>query len=96
MFVSGIYALINKVTGTRYIGQGIKVSARIAQQLSDLRCGRAKNKPMLEAYHQVGAENFAVEVSGGGWGCGPLLTVLAVVGVLFATLAVLLVAVVGA
>lgn len=36
------------------------------------------------------------EASGGGWGCGPLFTVLAVVGVLFTVLAVLLLAVVGA
>lgn len=45
---------------------------------------------------QPATQQMVDEVSAGGWGCGPLLTVLAVVGVLFATLAVLLVAVVGA
>lgn len=35
------------------------------------------------------------EASAGGWGCGPLLTVLSVVGVLFATLALVGVAVMG-
>ena len=45
---------------------------------------------------QPAAQQMVDEVSGGGWGCWPALTVLAVVGVLFTTLAMVLVAVVGA
>ena len=55
---AGIYKLVNKVTGTCYVGQSQRVKKRIREHLRLLRWNKHPNPKLQHSYNKYGAENF--------------------------------------
>jgi group I intron endonuclease len=61
MTVSGIYAIVNIVTGRRYVGSSVDVEARFKQHRRDLSSGKHHNSPLQLAWRKYGASGFRFE-----------------------------------
>ena len=55
---AGIYKLVNKVTGTCYVGQSQRVKKRIREHLRLLRWNKHPNPKLQHSYNKYGSENF--------------------------------------
>jgi len=56
--MQGIYAIINKTNGKRYIGSSIDVEKRFKNHLVTLRKGKHHNIKLQRAYNKHGENNF--------------------------------------
>lgn len=62
---SGIYALVNQVTGERYVGQAKDIRRRVLSHLRDLRAGTHKTneaRVLQRAWDEYGEVNFEAVV----------------------------------
>lgn len=59
---SGVYQIINRINGHRYVGSSINMSKRLGDHFSYLRCGRHDNPRLQRAFNKYGAENFYSKV----------------------------------
>jgi group I intron endonuclease len=62
---AGIYAIVNRTNGRRYVGQAINIRQRIATHVRDLDAGKEQtNNAMLlqRAWSEFGRDSFAVSV----------------------------------
>lgn len=60
----GIYAIVNKVNGKRYVGKSINIEQRWTSHLSQLRCiKRSKdcNRYLYSSFKKYGESNFGFE-----------------------------------
>jgi len=57
----GVYAIINRVTGEKYIGQSKNISRRYQMHLTDLRSGDHANRNLQRAFIQYGEDSFGLE-----------------------------------
>jgi len=58
---AGIYAIVNRMNGDRYVGQAENIRRRVQQHLKNLRAGREHSNSELllqKAWDQFGAESF--------------------------------------
>lgn len=60
---SGIYHIVNKVNGKRYIGSAVLLSKRLRQHKSDLAAGRHVNPHLQRAYDKYGEAAFEYTVA---------------------------------
>jgi len=58
----GVYQVINKQTGCRYIGESEIPNKRKANHWSYLRGGNHRNKPLQQAYNKFGEDAFVFEM----------------------------------
>lgn len=58
----GIYAIICKENGKKYIGQSKNAKNRIENHKSNLRCGRHINKEMQLDFNQYGSDKFSFDI----------------------------------
>lgn len=58
---SGIYQIVNKRCGTRYIGSSKSISFRLNTHRSRLRAGTHCNQHLLRAWNKYGAQSFRFE-----------------------------------
>lgn len=65
--VSGVYRIVNIVTGKSYIGSSVNIRRRIREHFSDLRCGRHQNPYLQSSFCKHGEDSFRFEVVEG---CG--------------------------
>lgn len=56
---AGIYKLINKATGTCYVGQSQRVKKRIREHFRLLRWNKHPNQKLQRSYNKYGADSFA-------------------------------------
>lgn len=56
---SGIYAIVNKVNGKRYVGSTANFRTRKINHWSDLRCDRHPNNHLQAAWNKYGEKCFA-------------------------------------
>lgn len=56
---AGIYKLVNKATGTCYVGQSQRVKKRIREHFRLLRWNKHPNPKLQHSYNKYGAENFS-------------------------------------
>lgn len=56
---TGIYAIVNSVTGRKYIGSSINIQNRFRQHRSDLKNGKHKNPILQAAWDRYGHEAFS-------------------------------------
>lgn len=59
---AGIYKLVNKVTGTCYVGQSQRVKKRIREHLRLLRWNKHPNPKLQHSYNKYGADSFTWEI----------------------------------
>ena len=62
MQVSGIYRIVNIITGKMYIGQSLDVKNRIRVHRYQLKKGSHGNDHLLRSYNIHGASNFKYEI----------------------------------
>lgn len=55
---SGIYSLVNKVNGKRYVGQATNIQSRLGQHKSSLKNNNHTNIEMQNDYNLFGSEAF--------------------------------------
>ena len=60
--VVGIYKIVNKATGTCYVGQSQRVKKRIREHFRLLRWGKHPNPRLQNSYNKYGADSFAWEI----------------------------------
>lgn len=64
MMTCGIYAIVNKVTGKRYVGKSVNIELRWANHLSQLRKevrSKDTNRHLFSAFKKQGEESFGFE-----------------------------------
>jgi group I intron endonuclease len=59
---SGVYAIVNTITGQRYIGSTINFKVRSGSHRWALATGNLPNKPLRAAWAEYGSEVFRVEM----------------------------------
>lgn len=59
---SGIYEIVNTVTGMTYVGSSSNVFRRWSKHMSDLRCGRHGNPLLQRDYNRHGADSFSFRI----------------------------------
>lgn len=59
---SGIYRIINTLTGDIYVGSAARLLARKKTHFSKLRCQTHENKHLQNAWNKYGAESFDFDV----------------------------------
>lgn len=60
--ISGIYAIVNSVTGGFYIGSSVNLATRKRNHFTDLRCGVHCNAHLQSSWNKHGAGAFRWEV----------------------------------
>lgn len=60
--ICGIYKIVNKATGTCYVGQSQRVKKRLREHFRLLRAGKHQNQHLQHAFNRYGAENFIGEL----------------------------------
>lgn len=56
--ISGIYSIINKTNGKKYIGSSMDVNRRVKRHLYDLKRGKHHNAYLQRSYDKHGKESF--------------------------------------
>lgn len=59
---AGIYAIVNLVTGERYVGQAQDVRTRLKTHFSALNCGTHPNSKLQAAFDYYGALEFVPDI----------------------------------
>ncbi|MBZ0217345.1 MAG: GIY-YIG nuclease family protein [Fimbriimonadaceae bacterium] len=54
----GIYAIVNKTNGDRYVGQSVRIEQRWSEHRKDLRANKGSSPALQEAWNYFGEENF--------------------------------------
>ncbi|MEY8800156.1 GIY-YIG nuclease family protein [Leisingera sp. XS_AS12] len=55
---TGIYAIVNRTTGDRYVGQSVNIEKRWAEHRRALTSGRASSPALQEAWNSYGEATF--------------------------------------
>lgn len=55
---AGVYAIINKINGHRYVGSSVNIKTRFRDHKRDLRNGRHKNIRLQGAWRKYGEDTF--------------------------------------
>lgn len=55
---TGIYAIVNRTTGDRYVGQSVNIEKRWAGHRNVLRSGKASSRALQEAWNHYGEAVF--------------------------------------
>lgn len=58
----GIYSIVNKIDGKRYIGQSIDIETRIKRHFRELRNRNHHSKYLQRAFDKYGEESFETEI----------------------------------
>ncbi len=61
-WISGIYQIINKVNGKRYIGSAVNIKTRWSQHISDLRKKKHHSRQLQNSWNKYGENNFVFSV----------------------------------
>lgn len=59
---SGVYAIVNVVTGVAYVGSSKNIEARWQYRRSALRCGRSDNKALQADWTAVRGKGFRLRI----------------------------------
>jgi group I intron endonuclease len=62
---AGIYAIVNRTNGHRYVGQAVNIRERIATHVRDLDAGKERtnaDRLLQEAWLQFGRDAFFVRI----------------------------------
>lgn len=59
---ASIYAIVNKITGTVYIGQAVNTRKRWSRHLGALTKNKASNQHLQRAWNKYGQDNFLFEI----------------------------------
>lgn len=62
LFNTGIYQIVNKVNGKRYIGSAVSLYGRKKDHISRLNRRNHYNKHLQRSYNKYGKENFKFEI----------------------------------
>lgn len=62
LLASGIYCILNRVTGEAYVGQAVDIPRRKEQHFTALRCGKHHAKRLQTSFDQYGQKAFAFNV----------------------------------
>lgn len=58
----GVYVILNKISGRRYIGSSRRVISRINSHISNLKASRHRNKELQKDFNNMGLEAFSFSV----------------------------------
>mgnify|MGYP000886959842 CR=1 FL=1 len=56
--IPGVYQIVNKLNGHKYIGSSINIWTRWGRHLSDLRKNKHDNNYLQNAWNKYGEDNF--------------------------------------
>ena len=59
---SGVYQIVNKADGKKYIGCTVNFAARWSMHISNLKRSRHENKKLQKAFNEYGQDNFIFSV----------------------------------
>jgi len=59
---SGVYEIVNLISGKRYIGSSVNLHSRFQQHRAELRSGKHHNRHLQNAWDKYGEGNFAFNV----------------------------------
>lgn len=62
MIVSGIYSIVNKVNGKKYIGSSININNRYKQHIAMLKRGRHHSIALQRAWDKYGKDQFELVI----------------------------------
>jgi group I intron endonuclease len=60
--ISGVYSIVNQITGRAYIGQSINIVKRWATHVEDLTAGTHTNKELQKDWNLYGAKCFTAQI----------------------------------